>query len=56
MEAAGKSNSASRSYLVNIVLTAKRAKTERTKQSWRLSVFALSLVAALPLYDFAPLR
>jgi hypothetical protein len=47
------SNSASRSYLVNIVLTAKRAKTERTKKSWRLSVFALSLVAALPLCDLA---
>jgi hypothetical protein len=26
-----------------------RAKTEQTKKSWRLSVFALSLVAALPL-------
>jgi hypothetical protein len=42
MEAAGKSNSASHSYLVNIVLTAERAKTEGTKKSWRLSVFALS--------------
>jgi hypothetical protein len=37
-------------------ISAKRAKTERTKKSWRLSVFALSLVAALPLYLLAALR
>jgi hypothetical protein len=34
----------------------KASKDGTNKKSWRLSVFALSLVAALPLYVFASLR
>jgi hypothetical protein len=33
-----------------------RWQKQFNKKTWRLSVFALSLVAALPLYDFASLR